>query len=96
MKKVKVLLPLIAMILAIGTSAFRASESRVKTVDEQKWYDFTGDDPNDPADYQLHTGLPPTCNSGSDRCAVRAVQNTSLPGDQPDLNDPSIQIRNKP
>lgn len=96
MKQLKVLLPIFAILLAIGASAYSVIDNAPQTVLEQKWYDFVGDDPNDPLDYQVHMGAAPTCNSGTSRCAVKAVQDTELSGDFPDLNDPSILIRNKP
>lgn len=87
---------MLAFLLAIGTSAFSINKSEPKTALTQQWYDFVGNDPNDPLDYQVHTGADPTCNSGTNRCAVKAMQDGSLSGNYPDLQDPSIQIRNKP
>lgn len=92
----KYLLLFSVLVMAIGVYSFTASPAESRVPVAQNWYDFIGDDPDDPADYQLHTGTPPTCNSGSTRCAVKAVQNTGLPGNLPNLNDPSIVIRNKP
>lgn len=96
----KFLLVFAALVMAIGVYSFTTSHAKVTAKSPaafvQNWYDFIGDDPNDPADYQLHSGTPPTCNSGTVRCAVKAVQNTGLPGNLPNLQDPSIVIRNKP
>jgi hypothetical protein len=92
----KYFLLIAVLVMAIGIYSFGVSSAPAPAPVAQNWYDFIGDDPDDPADYQLHTGTPPTCNSGSTRCAVKAVQNTSLPGNLPNLQDPSIVIRNKP
>lgn len=92
----KYILAFAVLVMAIGVYSFTTTKSTAPATTVQNWYDFVGDDPNDPMDYQLHTGTPPTCNSGSKRCAVQAVQDTDLPGNLPDLQDPSIVIRNKP
>lgn len=96
MKKLKFFIPMFAVLLALGTSAFSINKEEAQSTLDQKWYDFVGDDPNDPLDYTVHSGADPICNSGSNRCAVKAMQDTDLGGDFPDLQDPSIQIRNKP
>jgi hypothetical protein len=92
----KYLMLFAVLVMAIGVYSFTTSNAKSPTPLVQTWYDFVGDDPNDPMDYQLRTGTAPSCNSGSNRCAVKAVQDTDLPGNLPDLQDPSIVIRNKP
>lgn len=92
----KYILVFAVLVMAIGVYSFTTSKATAPVTTVQNWYDFVGDDPNDPMDYQLHTGTPPTCNSGLKRCAVQAVRDTDLPGNLPDLQDPSIVIRNKP
>lgn len=90
----KVMIVIAAFVMSIGVYSFSSSHDS-KTVLAQKWYDFVGDDPNDPLDYVVHVGAAPSCNSGSDRCAVKAEKKAGA-GDYPNLQDPLIEIRNKP
>ena len=86
----KYLLLFAVLVMAIGVYSFTTSHAKTPAPLVQNWYDFVSGDVNDPANYQLHPGAAPTCNSGTSRCAVKAVQNTSLPGNLPNLGDPSI------
>ncbi len=91
MKKYFLFLAVVA--LSVGVFAFTTAAKEKPLPQMQQWYDFTGDDPNDPGDYQPHVGPPPTCTEGSTRCAVKALPLAGTPS-QPNLNDPNIDIRN--
>lgn len=80
--------------MTIGGYTFTNSKLTALTPTIQNWYDFVGTDPNDAQDYEFHSGPPPNCVGGPNRCAVKAQQDTELPGNYPNLEDPNIIIRN--
>jgi hypothetical protein len=67
-----------AFLLAV-TFAFAFTHAPSKSVDDRRWFEFTGsalDDVDDPLNYQLYqeTGMEePTCSSGDARCAVFVI-----------------------
>jgi hypothetical protein len=93
----KNVLYVLAIVIAISASAFTFSgERHEKQV--QLWYEFTGSDPDNPLHYQMlgNGSQAPACNAQtSNRCAVKAVSNTTYGSDYPQLTDPGIEIRNK-
>ncbi len=92
MKKYFLLLLIAA--LSIGVISFTSTDKEVILPPQmQKWYDFIGEDPTDPSDYEPHVGPPPNCAGGCIRCAVKALPLSGNPS-QPDLNDPNIFILN--
>jgi hypothetical protein len=93
----KMLLPMLALVVAVSLSAFTNTKDDIKKRDGQLWYEFVGTNDSDPGDYVLAGGdgseQPQDCDNTSEaRCAVLAEEGT--PG-HPDLADPDIMIINK-
>lgn len=89
-------LPVIALMIAFAASAFTTSTKDV-TSTNQLWYEFTGGDPNVATDYEIMgTGtVEPECETGSERCAVKASAHPELGATYPNLDDEQIDIRDK-
>lgn len=93
MKKIKIGLPVIALLFAIVLSSFTLVDE--KTDQSRFWYEFTVGDEEDPNDYVLSSSqVEPDCEyDETERCAVFALPHPTLTG-KPDLEDEGIDIRN--
>jgi hypothetical protein len=97
MKKFRFVLPMIALVLAVATSAF-TSEKQHASSTTGLWYRFVGTDQDDPLDYELLDDgtVAPECNAETSiRCAVQAPANPEHGSDYPDLEAQGVVIRNK-
>ena len=96
MKKFRFVLPMIALVIGLAMSAFTTS-TKPDSNTTQLWYEFTGGDPNVATDYEIMgTGtVEPECETGSERCAVKASAHPVHGASYPDLDDEEIDIRDK-
>lgn len=91
MKKIS-FLPLLALVLAVGASAFTAPEAT-----DDAWYVFTGNDYADVDNRLLYertsTGASPGCSKSGNICAIRLPDNGTTP-DQTDFDAllPAIEL----